>query len=89
MALCDRDIVTDFWANDWREAAHKSSADQTHPKVLGYMEIDLYICGWRRGNLTAPSTSYLLMWPYISCLKKVIKHELEYSVLLVFGYFVV
>ncbi|QSS65905.1 hypothetical protein I7I51_06756 [Histoplasma capsulatum] len=44
MVLCDRDVVTDFWANDRREAAHKSSADQTHAKVLGYMEIDLYIC---------------------------------------------
>lgn len=89
MVLCDRDVVTDFWANDRREAAHKSSADQTHPKVLGYMEIDLYICGWRRGNLTAPSTSYLLTWCYIYCLKKVIRRELIYSVLLGFGYFVV
>ncbi|EER36642.1 predicted protein [Histoplasma capsulatum H143] len=45
MVLCDRDIVTDLWANDRREAAHKSSADQTHPKAFK---------GWKPSDLLLP-----------------------------------
>ncbi|EGC44901.1 predicted protein [Histoplasma capsulatum var. duboisii H88] len=39
------DIVTDLWANDRREAAHKSSADQTHPKAFK---------GWKPSDLLLP-----------------------------------